>query len=154
MRFWRSATFNPAPWRLAAQRIALALYAGVLLIIGYMVAPQLFHDLDRETAGKVAGHLFHAANLAGLLLACTLAAFWMRKNAGVTRWGLLLLSALVLAINEFLIRVHLLAIKAEMHSGHQALQQAFALWHGMSAGLHLAASLSVLILVAMGPPKE
>ena len=146
----------------AACRLCLALMLGLLVVSGYVVAPQLFaHASSRMVAGALAGHIFHLANSALLLLALACAAFWLRlQSAGAAigrlRWLLLAAVAVLVAVNEWGLAPQMEAVKALMPHGYDALaaddplRARFGMLHGISAMLHLLASLLAAVLVAMG----
>ncbi len=143
--------------RAGALRLALASMLGALVIPGYVVAPILFsHAPDRQIAGMLAGEVFHACNVAVLWFSLAVAAFYHR--AGERRWRcwlpLLALAALV-AVNVFFVSPTIEAIKQQAGaidalSAQDPLRASFALWHGVSAFVHLGASLLAAWLVAIG----
>jgi hypothetical protein len=98
-----------------ARRLLLALWAGVLVTLGAIVAPVLFVTLaDRQLAGRIAGELFRVAT-----------------------WGSVASAALLLGASEWLVRPLLEAARAAGGAGGAA----FAAWHGVSSALYLAATL-------------
>ncbi len=146
--------------RVGAVRLALALVLALLVIPGYVVVPVLFANLDsRSLAGNLAGIIFHIDNRAILILLLALAAFWWGKSAGYWRWGLLLLLALLVALNEFGLRPEMEYLKQVMGPidtvpATDPVRESFAVWHGISAVLHLLESLAAAILVALGPLRS
>ncbi len=146
----------------AACRLALALMLGLLVVPGFVVAPQLFaHAASRGVAGMLAGHIFHFANTAILLLALACAAFWLRLRAmkleiGRWRWALLGLLVLLVAVNQWGLAPQMAALKQMMPHGYDALatddplRVRFGMLHGVSSILHLLASLAAAGLVALG----
>jgi len=153
-------------WQLAASRVCLALILGLLVVSGYVVAPQLFaHASSRMVAGALAGHIFHLANMALLLLALACAAFWLRLQSageviGRVRWGLLAAVALLVAANQWGIAPQMEVLKTLMPQGFDALTSddplriRFGMLHGISAILHLLASLVAVCLVGIGVEKS
>ncbi|MDX8412559.1 MAG: DUF4149 domain-containing protein [Mariprofundales bacterium] len=149
----------------AACRICLALILGLLVVSGYVVAPQLFaHASSRMVAGALAGHVFHLANIALLLLALACATFWLRLQSsgsviGRLRWGLLAAVVLLVASNQWGISPQMEMVKALMPQGYDALASdnplrlRFGMLHGISAILHLLASLLAVALVGLGSEK-
>jgi len=148
--------------QLAACRIALALMLGLLVVSGFVVAPQLFaHAGSRMEAGMLAGHIFHLANVALLLLALAVVAFWLRlQSAGCVvgrwRWGLLVAVAMLVAVNQWGVAPQMEALKALMPAGYDALvaddplRLRFGMLHGISSILHFVASLLAVVLVGLG----
>ncbi|MDQ6964988.1 MAG: DUF4149 domain-containing protein [Mariprofundales bacterium] len=152
--------------QLAACRICLALMLGLLVVSGYVVAPQLFaHSSSRMVAGALAGHVFQLANSALLLLALACATFWMRLRSsavviGRLRWSLLGAVALLVAINQWGVSPQMEALKELMPQGYDALsatdplRHRFATLHGISAVIHLIASLLTVTLVGIGSTES
>jgi len=147
--------------RAAAIRLSLALMLGLLVVSGYVVAPQLFaHAGDRMLAGMLAGHVFHVANIGVLLLGAAVLMFWLRGGAPRAHWLLLVCAMLLVSLNEFVIAPQIQALKAMAPAGidaldaHHALRRQFALWHGASALLHLFSAIALAGLVALGGAGE
>jgi len=108
--------------------------------------------------------VFHLANIALLLLALACATFWLRlQSAGITvgrlRWGLLAAVALLVAGNQWGVSPQMETVKALMPQGYDALASddplrlRFGMLHGISAILHLLASLLAVALVGLGGEK-
>ncbi len=142
-----------------AVRLALALVFGLLVVSGYVVAPQLFaHAGSRQLAGELAGHVFHAANTGALILLASVAAFWWRmglKRRGA--WFVLLLLLLLLGINEFAVSPVMAEMKAHralMAEADAGLPRSFAVWHGLGSAIHLLATLLAAWLVASAPQER
>ncbi|RMH62439.1 MAG: DUF4149 domain-containing protein [Zetaproteobacteria bacterium] len=143
--------------RAGAVRLSLALMFGLLVVSGYVVAPQLFaHAGNRMLAGMLAGHVFHVANIGVMLLGVAVLLFWLRGGAGRLSWLLLIVALVLVALNEFVVAPEIQSLKAMAPDGidalpkEGALHKQFALWHGISAMLHLLASLAMAVLVALG----
>jgi hypothetical protein len=147
---------NAACLRAGAIRLALALVLALLLVPGYVVAPVLFANLDTSAqAGHLAGLIFHIANRAILLLLIAVALFWRGRESGRWRWILLASLLLLCGIQEFVLAPHMQAMKDAMGPidalpKDDPARAAFGMWHGISALLHLAASLLAVLLTAMG----
>jgi len=137
-------------------RLALAMVLALLVVPGYVAAPVLFADLDsRALAGRLAGAMFHIGNQTILILLFALAAFWWRRAAGRWRWGMLFFVTVAVALNEFGLRPVMEHLKQAMGSIDAVpvmdpMRRAFGMWHGISAILHLLASLAATGLVALG----
>ncbi|MDX8407123.1 MAG: DUF4149 domain-containing protein [Mariprofundaceae bacterium] len=147
--------------RIASARLCLAMILALLVVPGYVVAPVLFAKADSfAQAGMLAGHIFHLANVATLLFAAALAFFWKRIASPSTkstrwRWLLLALVVLMVAINEFALAPVMADLKQQMGpidevSRDDPQRKRFGMWHGISALLHMLASLAALLLVALG----
>jgi len=143
--------------RAGTLRLCLALMLGLLVVAGYLVAPLLFKYADsQQLAGMLAGHIFHTANLGILLLAAAVASFWLRmESQGKSRWGLLIALALLVAINEFGLAPKMAALKEAMGPidllpKDNPERATFGMWHGLSAVLHLLATLVSAWLAAIG----
>jgi len=147
--------------RIGSIRLCLALMLGLLVVSGYVVAPVLFaHAGSTTLAGALAGDVFHAANRGVLLLTVAVVVFWLRMrksgaDIGSLRWLLLLSVAALVAGNEFAVAPMIVEIKAQIGSfdalaADDPQRQLFGLWHGVSAIMHLLASLCAATLVALG----
>ena len=142
--------------RAGSIRLALALVLALLVVPGYIVAPALFANLDTASqAGHLAGIIFHTANRAILLLLIALALFWRGRDAGRWRWIMLTALLLLCGTQEFALAPHMQAMKEAM-GPIDALPEgdpqrgAFGMWHGISALMHLAASILAVLLAALG----
>ena len=139
----------------ALYQIAITLWVGGLLAIGYIAAPVLFASLgDRQLAGMVAGKLFALIGWIGLGCAAYLLIFL------VGRWGgavfkravfwLVILMALMTAASQFGIQPLMAQLKADAlprEVMESVLRDRFATWHGVSSILYLIQSLLGLWLV-------
>jgi len=146
--------------RIGAVRLCLAMMLALLVVPGYIVAPVLFSAADSQAlAGELAGKVFHISLISLLFMAAAVAAFWLRMragNVGRLRWILLLLLAVLVAVSAFVLAPLMADIKAQMGpidlvaKGDPA-RQMFGLYHGISAVMHLLASVLSALLVALGP---
>ncbi len=150
--------------RIGSIRLCLALMLGLLVVSGYVVAPVLFANAGSTMlAGALAGDVFHVANRGVIFLAAAVVVFWLRmRKSGVEigrlRWALLLLVAALIAGNEFGIAPIIVQLKAEIGSfdalaADDPQRQLFGLWHGVSAVIHLLASICAALLVALGAAR-
>ncbi|QMT31040.1 DUF4149 domain-containing protein [Alysiella filiformis] len=131
--------------------LLISLWLGMQIGFGYVVAPILFNVLENQSAGKIAGMLFHVSNGLGLL-AWALAFLVCRSTGGYHSWDnhssgghtrkwIALLIAL-LAINEFVFAPIIAALKAgDTHILVTWLGGSFGKWHGISSVLHLVEGL-------------
>jgi hypothetical protein len=125
------------------RRVVVALWAGLLLTVGALVAPALFRVLpERALAGLVAGELFHLVTLLSVPAAAV--AFLLHAGgAGPLRhraWSLV--PALLLLANEYALRPVMEAARA---AGR--VTPAFMAWHALSAALYAAATVVALLLL-------
>ncbi|MDQ6970754.1 MAG: DUF4149 domain-containing protein [Mariprofundus sp.] len=150
--------------RIGAVRLCLALMLGLLVVSGYVVAPVLFANAGSSTlAGALAGDVFHVANRGIIFLAVAVMVFWfrMRKSGleiGRLRWILLLLVTALIAGNEFAIAPIIAELKSHIASfdalaADDPQRQLFGVWHGVSAIIHLLASICAAVLVALGATR-
>ncbi len=137
--------------------MSLALVLALLVVPGYVVAPVLFSLLDSHAqAGHVAGSIFHIANRGLLVLLLAVAAFWWRRETGRLRWILLFVAVCLIGANEFILSPVIQDLKLAMGPidavpAGDPQRAEFGMWHGVSAILHLIASLTAALLVALGP---
>lgn len=139
----------------ALYQIAITLWVGGLLAIGYIAAPVLFASLgDRQLAGMVAGKLFALIGWIGLGCTAYLLIFL------IGRWGgsvfkravfwLVILMVLMTAASQFSIQPLMAKLKADAlprEVMESVLRDRFATWHGVSSILYLIQSLLGLWLV-------
>jgi Domain of unknown function (DUF4149) len=59
----------------AVERVLLTLWVGSLWTTGLVIAPTLFRSYERAVAGEIAGRLFAAMSLLGMLCAVLLLVF-------------------------------------------------------------------------------
>jgi len=144
-----------------AVRILLALMFGLLVVSGYVVAPILFAKMgSSHEAGRLAGEIFHVVNSGVVFIAIAVAAFWFRmKSISKFNWGLLLVLASLAAINEYgispmITELKLAAGPIDQLADDDPLRKAFGMWHGVSAVIHLLASIAAAILLLMGAHKR
>jgi MFS family permease len=147
MRGFLSALYN----------IAVTLWVGGLLAIGYLAAPVLFSQLaDRSLAGAVAGAMFSVIAWVGLACGTYLMLFilagkgWRAIQSGVF-WIVLLMLVLTVA-GHFGVQPVLAQLKADAlprQVMESALRDRFSTWHGVSSALYLVQSLLGVALVIL-----
>ncbi|QDX80659.1 hypothetical protein B9N43_05005 [Denitratisoma sp. DHT3] len=135
--------------------LAIAVWVGGLVAIGYLAAPVLFAQLsDRTLAGNLAGTMFSAVAWVGLgagaylLLYLLVRRGWRAFKSSVL-WIVLAMAALTVA-GHFGIQPILAQLKADALPRavmESALRDRFATWHGVSSGLYLVQTLLGLWLV-------
>ena len=141
----------------ALYQLAITLWVGTLLAIGYLAAPTLFAQLaDRSLAGNLAGEMFKWVAWLGIACAAYLLLFLMaRRGVGALKssvfWLVLAMLGLTLA-GYFGITPILAQLKADAlprQVMESALRDRFATWHGISSGLYLIESLLGVALVGI-----
>jgi MFS family permease len=141
----------------ALYSIAVAVWAGSLLAIGYIAAPVLFAQIaDRAMAGSVARVMFSVTAWVGLACGSYLTLFllfsrgWRAIRSGVF-WIVLLMLALTVA-GHFGVQPILAELKADAlprQVMESALRDRFRTWHGVSSALYLVQSLLGIALVIL-----
>ncbi|MDH2917589.1 MAG: DUF4149 domain-containing protein [Sideroxydans sp.] len=126
--------------------IALTLWVGGLLLIGYLVVPVLFHSLpDKQLAGSLAGEIFHVFSYVALVCGALLWGQQRLVSTTAARKNLWLISAMLLlsVIIQFGLSPLMAALKLQvlpqdvMHSVNAAQ---FKLLHGVSSFVYLLES--------------
>lgn len=134
---------------LGLDRALLALWVGALWTVGFMVAPVLFAELDRHTAGSLAGILFRYLNAAGLIVG----AWLLLRNRLTTQARLpallLGLMLLVILINEFGLAPEIAALREMGFVADSEAAARFGLLHAAASVLYLVNALFGLTLVVM-----
>ncbi len=143
----------------AALRLTLALMLGCLVVAGYIVAPVLFAEASSHAqAGLLAGAIFKVCNQGVLVLGAAAAAFYWQLGERRKRvWLPLLLLCLLIAVNAFVLTPIMAELKAaagpiDALAVDDPQRQTFGMWHGVSAVLHLCASISSAWLIACRMP--
>jgi hypothetical protein len=141
----------------ALDHIAVALWAGGLWIVGYLVAPLLFlRAPDRQVAGQLAGHMFAAMAFVGLGCAAYLLVFRLARQGFSAMkqalfWVVVLMAALAVA-GHFGVQPILASLKAQAlprEVMESVLRDRFATWHGVASILYLIESLLAVALVLL-----
>lgn len=129
--------------------IAVALWAGGLWVIGYLVAPILFSALadNRALAGTLAGRMFAAISWVGIACGAYLLAYELaRLGGGAVRRASFWLVVAMLAI-AVILQFWILPVVASLRAGGGDAAQRFALWHGISSAMYLLQSVFAAGLV-------
>jgi hypothetical protein len=132
-----------------ARRLLLALWAGVLVSIGGLAAPTVFHVLGNPAAaGRIAVELFERTTILSGALALALLVLAAADRAALSlRLKVApLWPALALAANTLVLR----ALMAGAASGSGEFQ----LWHSLAAVLYLAATAGVVALLVVELRRE
>jgi uncharacterized membrane protein len=139
----------------ALYNIAVAVWVGGMLAIGFIAAPVLFAQLaDRTMAGNLAGEMFTFTAWTGLGCGAYLTLFilfakgWRAFQSGVF-WIVVLMLCLT-AAGYFGVQPILAQLKADAlprQVMESALRDRFTAWHGVSSVLYLVQSLLGIALV-------
>lgn len=139
-------------WNLL-ERVALTFWVGGLWTSGYVVAPILFANLERQVAGDIAGRIFQATSYIGitcLLLLLVVKAILLRKTVMQSWQFWVLLTALFITLfGEFYLAEAMRDIKIMqpvLEQGSQVYKK-FATLHGIASALFLVNSLLGLTLI-------
>ena len=140
----------------AAEHVLLTLWVGGLWMTGLVVAPVLFRSYERMLAGDIAGRLFAAVSLLGLLCgALLLALAAARARQRLWRdwraWMLLVMLAITV-IGEFGLAARMRELKELMilPPVAPAVLSEFGRLHGIASLLFLVNSALGLALVIFG----
>ncbi|MFA7594428.1 MAG: DUF4149 domain-containing protein [Thiohalobacteraceae bacterium] len=129
-------------------RALLALWVGALWTVGLMVVPVLFAELDRSTAGTIAGVLFHRLNYAGLVIGTLLL---LRNRLGAARAGmpalLLVLMLGSILVSEFALAPQIAALRETGLPAGSAEAARFGRLHGAAFVLYVINALFGLVLL-------
>ncbi len=138
--------------------LALTVWVGGMLVVGYLAAPVLFAELsDRILAGNLAGKMFTWMARIGLGCGAYILLFLVfRRGLGAFKssafWLALTMVGLVAAshfgIQPIMQHLKDSALPAEVM--HSAFRDRFATWHGVSSVVYLIQSVLGLILLVQG----
>jgi MFS family permease len=137
--------------------IAVAVWVGSLLAIGFIAAPVLFTQLaDRSLAGSLAGAMFNIMAWLGLVCGTYLILFvmfakgWRAIQSGVF-WIVLLMLGLTIA-GHFGVQPILAQLQADAlprRVMESAMRDRFTTWHGVSSALYVAQCLLGIALAIL-----
>ncbi|MCB1890484.1 MAG: DUF4149 domain-containing protein [Rhodocyclaceae bacterium] len=137
-------------------RALVAIWAGALWTVGYLVAPTLFGRLgDPVLAGEIAGWLFERVAQVGLVCGVLLLLLRGRQCHRVllrepTVWLVLALMA-ASAVQWQVLQPMMHALKATTDVTGGSGREAFGRLHAIAGVLYLAQSVAALALVALPP---
>jgi hypothetical protein len=141
----------------AIERILLTLWVGGLWVTGLVLAPVLFASYPRLVAGDIAGRMFTAVSLLGLVCATLLLGFAMARS-GRRLWrdwrvAVLAVMLMITVVGEFGLaaRMRLLRQAAVMHAPGTEVWTEFGRLHGIANAMFLVNAVTGLVLVAAGP---
>ncbi len=130
---------------LSLQWIALTL----MVVIGYLVAPVLFHYLPEKTAGEIAGRLFDISSYVYLMVfSCVLALMKFQKQVGFVIWSSLINLVVILLI-VFVLAPWMDEIKSLYPQGGLKASQDWTLFASLH-GIYQLAYLLIILLLAIG----
>jgi hypothetical protein len=134
----------------ALERILLTLWAGSLWVVGFMVAPSLFAELDdRALAGSLAGSLFTLTSYLGLVCGAVLLVLNVLRYKGINWRAIVIAGMLALVvIGQFVVTPMVAELRVQGLTGTPRFGQL----HGIASTLFLLTSLLGLALVAARQP--
>jgi len=136
----------------ALERILLTLWVGSLWVVGFIVAPVLFTELnDRALAGSTAGTLFTVTSYIGLASGSVLLLLNAVVHKRINWRALVLLGMLsLIVIGQFVIT----PMVADLRLQGLTDTPRFGQLHGVASVLFLLTSVLGLVLVAAGRYRE
>lgn len=142
--------------------IALTLWVGGLISIGYLAVPILFSaQLDKQLAGRLAGEMFHALGYMGIVcgLIVLTHTLWLKEKGKQRSKGLwlvgtmLVLSLLIqFGISPHMAELKQLALPEDVM--HSIYSDKFKALHGVSSVMYLLQSLLGVYWVANHHRKD
>ena len=143
-----------------AERLLMTLWVGALWAIGYLAVPVLFHSLERQVAGEIAGTMFSIVS--GIGLFCGVILLWgvlgHLGRAALGQWRFWLLAGMwvIVLVGAVVLQPMMQDLKEQGLSPGSAVTADFGRLHGISSGLYMVTSLGGLILVVFGvyPPSS
>ena len=132
------------------ERLLLALWVGALWTVGFLVAPVLFAELDRHTAGSIAGILFRYVNWAGLVIG----GFLLLRDRVAARHRpapilVLLLMLVSILINHFGLAPEITALREAGFAAGSDGATRFGRLHAAASVLYLTNALFGLVLLVI-----
>lgn len=141
----------------ALDHVAVALWAGGLWIVGYLVAPLLFVKApDRTIAGNLAGQMFSAMAFVGLSCALYLLVYRLGRQGFAAMkqavFWVVVVMAVLAAAGHFGVQPILAGLKAQAlprEVMESVFRDRFATWHGVASILYLIESVLAVVLVLL-----
>lgn len=132
-------------------RIFLTLWVGGMWITGYVVAPLLFQELDRKTAGEIAGNLFTIMSYIGLFCGGLLlvSGFYRTGAKALKQWRAptIIFMLVMILIGQFVLTPMMAELKLQgLVEGTEAMQK-FGMLHGVASVIFLINSILGLVLI-------
>ena len=135
--------------------IALTLWVGGLISIGYLAVPILFSaQPDKQLAGRLAGEMFHALGYMGMVcgLMVLTHTLWLKEKGKQRSKSLWLVGAMMVlnltiqfGISPHMAELKQLALPEDVM--HSIYADRFKVLHGVSSILYLAESLLGIYLI-------
>jgi len=137
--------------------LALTIWLGGLLAIGYLAVPVLFHSLpDKQLAGQLAGAMFNALGYVGLVCGVILLLekrytqtaqqrFWRNKSVWIIAAMLGLSLIIQCGLSPVMAQLKLQAQPLDVMHSSDAAQ--FKMLHGLSSIVYLLESILGVILL-------
>lgn len=102
------------------------------ILLGYIVAPVLFSQLDKVAAGQVMGVLLEGLYFFDLaIILFMIFGLMMTQSCLIKREGLLIISAILIGVNQWFLSPKMTWLKTHDIHG-QVLGLSFGQWHGIS----------------------
>ena len=134
-------------------RLAQTVWVGALLTVGYLVAPVLFHSLDKQVAGQVAGQLFYSVAIIGLICGplMLLQQWSLRGKAALRHWRpwVILAMLLLVIVGVAALQPAMQELKIQGLAPGSEQAASFGKLHGISSILYLCTSVMGLALVIL-----
>lgn len=144
-----------SPKFVVVERILLTLWVGGLWAIGYIAVPILFAVLDdRRMAGELAGPMFSAINIIGLVCGVLLLIGMIycegRQCLKGWRCWLLVVMLVFIIVSQFVLHPMMAEVKLQGLVEGSDLARHFGQLHGVSSVLYMVTSLLGSILIIFG----
>ncbi len=141
----------------ALYSVAIAVWVGGMLAIGFIAAPVLFGQLaDRSVAGNLAGSMFTVVSWVGLVCGGYLILFvaFMQRRGAIrsTVFWIVLLMLILTVIGHFGVQPVMAQLQADALPSRimeSALRDRFTTWHRLSTALYLIQVLLGIALVVL-----
>lgn len=132
-------------------RILLTLWVGGMWVAGYVVAPLLFQELDKKTAGEIGGHLFFIMSYIGLFCGglLVLSGVYRKGMNALKQWRVptIIFMLVIIVIGEFVLAPMMAELKAQGLVEGSEIVQKFGILHGIASVLFLVNSIAGLVLI-------
>jgi len=131
--------------------LVLTLWVGGMWMAGFVIAPLLFSELDRHTAGMVGGKMFAVISYIGLVCGSMLlvSAFYNEGKSALRQWRgrILVIMLVIVCIMEFVFAPMMADLKSQGLVEGSEIMKRFGQLHGIASAFYLINSLLGLILV-------
>ncbi|MCA9771325.1 MAG: DUF4149 domain-containing protein [Myxococcales bacterium] len=135
--------------------LALAVWFGSMIFFSFVVAPTVFRNFPRETAGEIVGHIFPkyyavATGAGAVALATLLLTGASGGRATVAKLVLLLTMLGLQSTAGYVIRPQAVVVKEQMHATDAADEAALAPLRARFGALHRNAMILNSIVIVLG----